>query len=152
MKNFLLVLAAVSVFAATPAGFQIWKSAELKGMGQKLSPKVDDHKVATESLAKYGNHALMVAHREGTGLAELHEKQVDILIVENGEGTLVVGGTIANSKTVSPGEIRGDSISGGAKNHIAAGDVVHIPVNTAHQVLLAPGKQITYVAVKIDGV
>ncbi len=152
MKTFLVMLAAVSLFAAAPAGFKVWKSAELKGLAQKLSPKLDEHKVATEILAKYGNHTLMVAHREGSGQAELHEKQVDIVIVQSGEGTLVVGGAIPNPKTTGPGEIRGEAINGGERNHIAAGDIVHIPVNTPHQMLLAPGKQITYAVVKIDGV
>jgi uncharacterized RmlC-like cupin family protein len=33
---------------------------------------------------------------------------------------------------------------------LAAGDVVHIPVKMPHQMLVAPGQQITYFVVKID--
>ena len=54
------------------------------------------------------------------------------------------------SRTTAPHEIRGPSIRGGDKLALAAGDVVHIPIKTAHQMLLESGKQITYFVVKID--
>ena len=54
-----------------------------------------------------------ISHREGDGSAELHETQVDILIVESGEATLVVGGTMVAPKTIKPHEVRGTSIEGG---------------------------------------
>lgn len=49
----------------------------------------------------------MVIHRESSGQAEWHEKQADLFIVESGEATLVVGGTVVDPKTTEPNEIRG---------------------------------------------
>jgi mannose-6-phosphate isomerase-like protein (cupin superfamily) len=72
------------------------------------------------------------------------------MVVESGEATLVVGGTVVNPKTTAPHEIRGPSIKGGEKKSLAAGDVVHIPVKVPHQMLVESGKQITYFVVKID--
>jgi mannose-6-phosphate isomerase-like protein (cupin superfamily) len=46
--------------------------------------------------------------------------------------------------------VRGPSIRGGEKMALAAGDVVHIPIKTAHQMLVESGRQITYFVVKID--
>ena len=80
----------------------------------------------------------------------MHETQSDVIVVENGEATLVVGGTIVNPRTTAPHEVRGPSIKGGEKVALAAGDMVHIPINTPHQMLLENGKQITYFVVKID--
>ena len=90
------------------------------------------------------------AHREGPGEAELHETQADIFIVQSGEATLKVGGTVVSPKTTAPNEIRGPSISGGEEKKLGAGDVVHIPAKIPHQLLLDAGKQFTYAVVKVD--
>lgn len=149
LKSFVLFLPLVA-FAADPAGFVIWKSGELKGMEKKLAPKMDANKVATQQLGTYASHSAMIAHREGNGQAELHSKVADVFVVESGEGTLVVGGKIPDGKTTAPNEVRGPSIDGGEKHPIAAGDVVHIPANIPHQLLVDGGKQITYFVVKVE--
>lgn len=145
-----LMLAGAALPAGKPEGFGYWTSAELQGYEKTLAPKMNARKVATQDLARYGNHIFLVAHREGSGEAELHQTQSDVTVVENGEATLVVGGTIVNPRTTAPHEVRGPSIKGGEKVALAAGDIVHIPINTPHQMLLAPGKQITYFVVKVD--
>lgn len=150
MLKRLVLFLPLMAFAADPAGFTIWKASELKGFEKKLAPKMDAQKVATQNLSNYGNHLTMIAHREANGLAELHVHTVDVFVVESGEGTLVVGGTIPDSKTTAPGEVRGPNVEGGSKHAIAAGDVVHIPANTPHQLLLDAGKQITYFVVKVE--
>ncbi|MCL4402821.1 MAG: cupin domain-containing protein, partial [Acidobacteria bacterium] len=98
----------------------------------------------------FGNHSVMAAHREANGEAELHQKQADIFIVETGEAELVVGGEMVGGKTTAPNEIRGVSIKGGEKSKLGPGDVVHIPARVPHQVLVAPGRQFTYLIVKVD--
>ena len=146
----LLIACAAWMLAADPEGFGMWKSAELKAEGKKLAPKMDQNKVATETLVTYGNHLLMMAHREANGQAEFHETQADVFVVESGEGTLVVGGTMVDPKTVSPHEQRASSIKDGATKHLGPGDVVHIAAKTPHQVMVPTGKQITYFVVKVD--
>jgi mannose-6-phosphate isomerase-like protein (cupin superfamily) len=146
----ILTAAAALPAGSGPAGFELWKSGDLQAFEQKLSPKMNAHKVATEPLGSYGNHNFLMAHREGSGEAELHETQADVMVIESGEATLVVGGTVVDPKTTAPHEIRGPSIKGGEKKSLAAGDVVHIPVKVPHQMLVASGKQVTYFVVKID--
>jgi mannose-6-phosphate isomerase-like protein (cupin superfamily) len=72
------------------------------------------------------------------------------MVIESGEATLVVGGTMVNPKTTAPHEIRGPSIKGGEKKLLAAGDVVRIPVKVPHQMLVESGKQVTYFVLKIE--
>jgi mannose-6-phosphate isomerase-like protein (cupin superfamily) len=146
----ILTAAAALPAGSGPAGFELWKSGDLQAFEQKLSPKMNAQKVATQPLGSYGNHNFLMAHREGSGEAELHETQADVMVVESGEATLVVGGTVVDPKTTAPHEIRGPSIKGGEKKSLAAGDVVHIPVKVPHQMLVESGKQITYFVVKID--
>jgi mannose-6-phosphate isomerase-like protein (cupin superfamily) len=150
MKTKLMFLICVlPVMGAEPAGYKYWSAAELKGFSKKLAPKIDAQKFASERLTDYGNHYTMVAHREGSGLAEFHESEADLFVVSSGTATLVVGGKISNGKTTAPGEIRGPSIDGGAKQKVSAGDVVHIPTKTPHQLLLEPGTQFTYFVLKV---
>ncbi len=150
MKNKLMFLICVlPVIGAEPAGYKYWSAAELKGFAKTLAPKIDAQKFASERLTDYGNHYTMVAHREGSGLAEFHESEADLFVVSSGTATLVVGGKISNGKTTAPGEIRGPSIDGGAKQKVSAGDVVHIPTKTPHQLLLEPGTQFTYFVLKV---
>jgi len=146
----LLFVLAVVVVAADPEGFGFWSGAELKAAGKKLAPKMDEHKVATENFANYGNHLTMVAHREANGQAELHETQADIIVIESGEGSLVVGGTVVDPKTTAPHEVRGPSIKDGVTKKLAPGDVIHIAAKTPHQVMVPAGKQITYFVAKVD--
>ena len=138
------------LIAADPAGFAIWTGKQLKGYEKSLAPKIDARKIALEPLGKFGNHTFQIAHREGSGEAELHETQADLFIVQSGEATLVVGGTIPGSRASAPNEVRGPSIEGGEKKKLGPGDVVHIPPKVPHQLLLDSGKQFTYAIMKVD--
>ncbi|HTS62849.1 MAG TPA: hypothetical protein VMH28_12555 [Candidatus Acidoferrales bacterium] len=135
--------------AGDPQGLYIWKSAELKAFSKNLAPKINDKKVATQDLDKYGNYRFMVAHREGPGEAEYHALDADIFVVQSGAATLVYGGEMVDAKTTAPNEMRGPSIKGGMEKPIAAGDIVSIPAKMPHQVKLAAGKEFTYFVVKV---
>lgn len=145
----MFLICVLPVIAADPAGYKYWSAAELKGFAKTLAPKINAQKIATDRLAELGNHYAMVAHREGSGEAEFHETEADLFVVQSGSATLIVGGSIRNGKTTGPGEIRGPSIEGGTKQKIAAGDIVHIPSKTAHQVQLEHGAQFTYFILKV---
>lgn len=153
MKRALLAIVAVAalpVVAADPPGVVIWTSAELKGYAQKLAPKMNDKKLASEQLATFGNHLTMIAHREADGEAEVHDTQADVFVVQNGNATLVLGGEVVGGRTTGPGETRAPSIKGGSKHLIGAGDVVHIPAKVPHQLLIRSGQKFDYFVVKVD--
>ncbi len=149
MKKTLLFLSACALGAAVGAGTDHWTSQQLSERSKSLAGKVKDG-LASETLGKWGNHSIMIVHREATGQSEFHENQADIIIVRNGSGNIILGGSVQGGKTTTPGEIRGSGISGGEKQALHTGDVVHIPPKTAHQVMLAPGEKIEYFAVKVD--
>ncbi len=146
----LLLASATWLRAADPDGFGLWKGDAVKNSGKELASQIDDQKFAWQPLGTYQNHLMGISHREGDGSAELHETQVDILIVESGEATLVVGGTMVEPKTVKPHEVRGKSIEGGEIKQLTPGDVVHIPAKVPHQLKIASGKTFTYLVVKVD--
>lgn len=132
-----------------PANVRVWKAADIQSKGKALGQKLDAQKAASEVVATEGNRRFMVAHREGSGVAEWHEKEADIMMISSGEVTMVYGGTIPDSKTTAPGEMRGASITGGTQVKLVAGDALHIPAKVPHQMLLAPGAQVTYFVAKV---
>ena len=142
----LLTLPAV---AADPSGFALWNAAELKQRDRALSTKVGPDHSARETLADYKDHRFRMLYRDGDGYPEQHDNVVDVVIVQSGEGTLVLGGRMINPKaSAGAGEYTGTSIEDGARHPLGAGDVVHIPAKIPHSFLVPSGKHITYVLVK----
>jgi mannose-6-phosphate isomerase-like protein (cupin superfamily) len=146
---FLFCACVLPIVASEPEGYKYWSAADLKGLAKTLAPKINAQKVATERVADFGNHYILAAHREGSGEAEFHETEADIFVVQSGTATLIVGGQLQNGKTTAPGEMRAPSIEGGSRQKLSAGDIVHIPPKTAHQVLLDSGRQFNYFVVKV---
>ena len=149
--RFVIALFAVGGLAVQggSAGVQVWRSTDIAAKGTALAQKLDAQKVATEVIAKEGNRTFIVAHREGSGLAEWHEKEADVMFISAGQMTVVYGGSIVDAKTTAPGEMRGPSIRGGTETKLSAGDVLHIPAKVAHQMILAPGAKGTYFVTKV---
>ena len=116
----------------------------------KLQKQIAGQKIGLTSLGHYANSSMELIRREASGLAELHQTKADVLLVRDGEATLIEGGSIPHAKTTQPHELRGDAITGGTKHTLGAGDLIHIPAGVPHQILLAPGKSITYIAVKVN--
>lgn len=65
-------------------------------------------------------------------MAEIHERDTDIVYVLDGTATFVTGGTMVDGKTTGPDEIRGKSINGGETRKLLKGDVVIVPNGTPH--------------------
>ena len=145
-----VMLAAAAAVAANPPAVNYYSAAELQRMGQKLSAKQNNAKFASDNLEKYKNSYTMLAHREGTGSAEVHEHEADLFLVVEGEATIVTGGKMVKPHTEKPGEIRGESIEGGQRQKLSAGDVIHIAPNVPHQLLIDNGKPFTYFVMKVS--
>ncbi|MFL5540376.1 MAG: hypothetical protein ACJ8J0_15400 [Longimicrobiaceae bacterium] len=96
-----------------------------------------------------GHYTCIALRRTATGEPELHEAWDDVMMVQAGSGTLLVGGELQGARTSAPGELRGGEIRGGARQPLAAGDMMIVPAGTPHQVELAPGASITYLVVKV---
>src|SRR5205809_353656 len=121
MKKALLVFVpAFMALAAVPAGYEHW-TAEQFGAREKALHKAMKDGLASETLGNWGNHLLLKTRREASsGRAELHEKQADLIIVQSGRATIIVGGKILNGQTTAPNEIRGTSIEGGERQALKA--------------------------------
>ena len=101
-----------------------------------------------EELAAHGID-LQARRRYAPLYFEQHDQIVDVVFIQSGEGTLVLGGQMIGSKgTGEKGESLGTDIQGGQSFPVAAGDVMHIPAKIPHRYLVPKGKHITYVLFK----
>jgi mannose-6-phosphate isomerase-like protein (cupin superfamily) len=149
----LIPFVAVNSQAPSPTGYEHWTAADLQTLNKSLAEKAatDAHHSASKSIADFPNDLFMLAHREADGQVELHETQADVFFIESGSATLVVGGTLNGAETTAPHEKRGGTIEGGTRQKLSAGDVVRIPANMPHQLVLDGAKEFTYFVVKIKG-
>jgi len=90
-----------------------------------------------------------ILYREGNSQAEFHSELADFIFFREGEGAVIIGGKVVNGRSTSAGEIRGDSIAGGTKYAVGAGDSIYVPKGTPHQFWLEPGQHFTATIVKI---
>lgn len=156
MKVTAIVFMAVAMLGHASLGQEAmptpdqYSPADLMAMEKSLEQKADASGLATETLKKYASDYTMLAFRSKSGKAELHEKFADFYFVVGGEATLVSGGHIVNSSTTAPGEVRGDSVQDGKETKLKKGDIVHIPANIPHQLVLAKGGTFQYFIVKVQ--
>ena len=138
---------------AVPEGFVHWPAATLSHLAQTLGTEAaaDSHHLAVSQIKDFPNENFILAHREADGSPEVHETQVDVILVQSGSATLLVGGTLMNGETISPHEKRNGTIHGGVRQKLAAGDVVRIPARMPHQLFLDGAHEITYLVVKVKG-
>jgi mannose-6-phosphate isomerase-like protein (cupin superfamily) len=148
VKRLFVLVVLTPMFAAGPTGFMMWKADDLKAFEKKLSPKMNALKSANEEIAKFESYRIEVVHREGDAEAETHVNNSELFIVQSGEATEIVGGTPVGNKTVSAGEIHGSSLEAGMRVALRPGDVLRMPANTPHRMLVPAGKQITFIVVK----
>lgn len=94
------------------------------------------------------NYMVHASRRERPGQAEVHVLDTDVIYVLDGAATFVTGGTVVGGTTVEPNEIRGESISGGARRRLGRGDVITVPNGTPHWFQEVQGP-LTYYVVKV---
>jgi mannose-6-phosphate isomerase-like protein (cupin superfamily) len=140
---------AVPVRAADPPGFAIWRASDLKKHEAELAQHVAADHSSRETLADYKDHRFRMLYRDADGNPEQHDAIIDVVMIQSGEGTLLLGGAMAGRRATSPGEWLGTKLDGGERHPVGAGDIVHIPAGIPHSFLVPSGKHITYVLLKI---
>ncbi|MCW5980149.1 MAG: hypothetical protein KIT09_18850 [Bryobacteraceae bacterium] len=79
---------------------------------------------------------------------EAHRGCVDVYFIQRGTARALLGGEITNPAEPSPGEIRGDGVTGAREYEIAPGDMVHIPRDGAHH-MIPHGDKLAYILLKV---
>jgi hypothetical protein len=112
------------------------------------------HDKVTAALAKGGpmvtasNLIVQGGHRDKTGQVEVHEKETDVIYVQDGEATFITGGKMIGGKLTKPGQYLGTEIQGGETHHLTKCDVIVVQAGTPHWFKEVPGT-ISYFVVKV---
>jgi glc operon protein GlcG len=83
-------------------------------------------------LLEVEDYKVHASHRDKPGMAEVHQRETDVIYVVDGTATFVTGGKVLDAKETAPFELRGSGIEGGEVRKLAKGDVVVVPENTPH--------------------
>jgi mannose-6-phosphate isomerase-like protein (cupin superfamily) len=141
-----VLLAAGSAQAAPVDHYTL---PDLAKEGLTLKSRATTSGAAGDNLAQYANHHTMLTYRSKDGGGEIHARYADIFYIVQGKATLLSEGTLEGSHEESPGEIRGNAVTVGKTTRLSAGDVVHIPAGTPHQLLVAKGDELLYFVIKV---
>jgi mannose-6-phosphate isomerase-like protein (cupin superfamily) len=128
---------------------EVFSSSEIHG---KMAQSAEQAKVKGSGgvvLGSYGSHAIQLSARTASGGAEIHAHFDDVMLVTEGSATLVTGGTVVDGHTNSDGETHGTSIKDGVSQTVSAGDVIHVPAGTPHQLLITPGTPYSALVIKV---
>jgi mannose-6-phosphate isomerase-like protein (cupin superfamily) len=144
------------IFAAALIGTAMLATAAMaQGDGYIVVPKSAQkfkagpgNYYSQDLLLNHKNAQTNITIRDRSGQAELHTDWEDHLFILDGEADLILGGTVEKPTGTGPGETRGDSIKNGKSFALHAGDYIYVPINTPHQMVVAPGKTIKYAVVK----
>ena len=81
----------------------------------------------------------------------MHEKFADIFVIVDGSATrfCLAENSHESCFTSAPGEMHGTDILHANSTLLSEEDVVHIPANTPHQLLIPKGTTLTYFVVKV---
>ena len=135
-------------------GFVMWDSSELQERNEALGTLIGPDGSARETLAEYGNpsgaHRFRFIRRDSDGPPEMHDAIDDVVYIQSGGGTLLVGGEMVGS-TRFPDDLGdlGGEIVGGERYPVSAGDLLRIPSGIPHSYLVPDGGHITYVLVRV---
>jgi len=141
-------------------------NAEIQAAVRKTAPlAVSDQQLRVAGINGEYNVGVGVVHRSRTNGPQTangieHTQITEIYHVISGNGTLVTGGTLENTKPTPADSpvvkvLNGPSVNGGAilngtSRQIGPGDVVIIPPNTPHWLSAIASDQIVYLVVRVD--
>jgi len=122
------------VAGRTPAAPKLVNlAADLPAMTQKAKAAV------TASPRFFGGDTLLslppyrvgLEYRSPKGIASVHKNDGEFMVVLEGEGVIVAGGTVVNPKDLGA-NIDGDAIEGGSDIRMKKGDFIFVPKGVPH--------------------
>jgi mannose-6-phosphate isomerase-like protein (cupin superfamily) len=93
---------------------------------------------ANEELRAFPGHSAMLSVRLRSGTVETSEEFAQLFIVLEGRATMIRGDQIGDS-----------AISGGCRQELRAGDVVHIAAGTPYEIMLTGDKTLSCLVIRI---
>ena len=148
--------------ASAPQTVQVWSLAALKQVDAQMAAGTRNHGLAVKTISvvgvdpaaisssvkEFAPNSLLLVDRISTGESEIHVTQNDVTTILEGTATLSTGGKLTGERKISDTEIRGESLTGTDRRPVKAGDILLVPANMPHQLVLKPGEHLLYTVFK----
>jgi mannose-6-phosphate isomerase-like protein (cupin superfamily) len=143
-------LLVTTIRAAEKPKYLFWASAQMADLDKKLTSSMDATKGSRVDMMPTDHSFFMVTHREGNSPSgEVHQKYGDFAVVRSGEGGILAGGKLIDSKQSAPNELRG-KIEGGTIHRLKTGDAYYVPANVPHQTIVEAGRHLRVEMLKVE--
>jgi mannose-6-phosphate isomerase-like protein (cupin superfamily) len=108
-----------------------------------------DAPVTAEPILLLTPYRAQLEYRPGNAPAAVHTEDAELMVVLQGSGDIVTGGTLVDGKQVNAYNMSGPSIAGGQDHNVVKGDMILIPPNTPHQVTPSGGAPIVLMTMHV---
>jgi mannose-6-phosphate isomerase-like protein (cupin superfamily) len=105
--------------------------------------------VTAEPILLLAPYRAQLEYRPGNAPAAVHTEDAELMVVLQGAGNIVTGGTLVDGKQVNAYNMSGPSIAGGQDHNVVKGDTILIPPNTPHQVTPSGGAPIVLMTMHV---
>jgi mannose-6-phosphate isomerase-like protein (cupin superfamily) len=118
-------------------------STEIAGLIEKAkSDRKHDQPLVSEPILSLSPYHANLEYRPAGAPAALHERDVEMMYVIEGTGTITTGGKLVDEKRLNAANLSGSSIAGGDTRPLSKGDFLFVPENTPHQIVPGGGAPI----------
>lgn len=102
-----------------------------KAKAEQKSPTIN----SVQPVATFGPYRVLLEYRTGLTPATVHHGEAELVHVLQGNATFVSGGKLIGAAPIRPGATTdaGTGIEGATPQKLAAGDILLVPPDTAHQ-------------------
>ena len=123
-----------------PVAGRTQPAPKLSHRAADLPAMIEKAKAAAASSPRFfgGDTLLFLApyrigleYRTSKGIASVHKNEGEFMLVLDGEGVIVAGGTVVNPKDLGA-NIDGDAIAGGVDHRMKKGDWIFVPKGLPH--------------------
>jgi mannose-6-phosphate isomerase-like protein (cupin superfamily) len=150
--TFAATVAATNAFAqaaaAPPAVFMSDKDI-MSLVDKAKADRKEGAPVTAEPILLLAPYRAQLEYRPGPAPAAVHEKDAEMMVVLQGTGDIVTGGTLVDEKRVNANNLSGPSIKDGTSHPVVKGDMILIPANSPHQVTPSGGAPIVLMTIHV---
>ena len=126
-----LLAAPVAAQAPDPTGYATTAAirAQVAAMAKAMKP---GQGFAWQAVMQGDGHVAALEIWKSPGRPAVHPAEAEYVMVVDGAGTMVSGGTLVDAKVVKPDLTEGSRIAGGTTRTLRPGDVFLVPAGVPH--------------------
>jgi mannose-6-phosphate isomerase-like protein (cupin superfamily) len=141
---------ALAQQGATPPATVFMSDKDIMALVDKAkADRKGEATVTAEPILLLAPYKAQLEYRPGNASASVHTEDAELMVVLQGTGNIVTGGTLVDGKQVNAYNMSGPSIAGGQDHSVVKGDMILIPANTPHQVTPSGGAPIVLMTMHV---